>query len=239
MEILAIVPARSGSKGLPGKNILPLDGHPLIAYSIAAGIKTPRISRVICSTDSPEIAKIAIQYGAEAPFIRPSELAQDTSNDYEVFHHALTWLKKNEGYKPDIVVQLRPTSPIRFIENIQNAIESLITFTEIDSVRAVAEPLTTPYKMWTMNSQQILSPLLELKDNSEPYNTARQELPEVWAQTGNFEVIRYKTIITKKSMTGEKIFGLKINQDTYIDIDTLNSFLIAEFVMKNINCIKP
>ena len=239
MEILAIIPARAGTKGLPGKNILPLNGHPLIAYSIAAGLKTPEITRVICSTDSIEIAKVARDYGAETPFLRPSQIAQDYSNDIEAFSHALEWLEDNEDYVPDIVVQLRPTSPIRLVSDIQNAIHSLANDLSIDSVRAVSEPLTTPYKMWTMNKEEILDPFLSLQGNLEPYNSARQELPEIWAQTGTLEVIRTSTIKHKKSMTGDKILGLKIDSDTYVDIDTLNSFLLAELVLKNTNCVRP
>jgi CMP-N,N'-diacetyllegionaminic acid synthase len=239
MEILAIIPARGGSKGLLGKNIIPLDGHPLIAYSIAAGLDTPEITRVICSTDSNKIAKIARKYGAETPFMRPPELAQDSSNDIETFLHALEWLKDNENYMPDIVIQLRPTSPIRFKSDIQKAINLLIGHPDVDSIRAVSEPLTTPYKMWTMGDNKALHPLLSLSGNHEPYNTARQDLPEIWAQTGTLEVIRYATIMNKKSMTGDKIFGLKIDQEAYIDIDTLNSFLLAELVLKKIDCIKP
>ena len=239
MEILAIIPARSGSKGLPGKNILPLNGHPLIAYSVAAALQAPEITRVICSTDSNDIAEIARDYGAETPFIRPGFIAQDLSTDIETFSHALDWLKSNEGYIPDLVVQLRPTSPVRFVTDIQRAIESLINHPDCDSIRAVSEPVTTPYKMWTMTNEEILHPLLSLVGNLEPYNSPRQGLPEIWAQTGTLEVIRSTTIMYKKSMTGDKILGLKIDPDTYIDIDTLNSFLLAELVMKNSNCVKP
>ncbi len=239
MEILAIIPARGGSKGLPGKNILQLNGHPLLAYSVAAGIQTPEITRVICSTDSEDIAKVARNYGAEVPFMRPSELAQDNSNDLEAFVHALDWLRESEGYVPDYVVQLRPTSPIRFVSDIQSAITSILADSEIDSVRAVSDPITTPYKMWTIDNNHYLIPLLNLVGVTDPYNTARQELPEIWAQTGTLEVIRTSTIINKRSMTGNKIYGLKIDPETYIDIDTLNSFLLAEVVMNKINCIKP
>ena len=239
MEILAIIPARGGSKGLPGKNILPLNGHPLLAYSVAAGLQTPEITRVICSTDSEDIAKVARDYGAEIPFMRPSEIAQDHSNDLEAFVHALDWLRDSEGYVPDYVIQLRPTSPIRFISDIQSAITSIIAHSEIDSVRAVSDPVTTPYKMWTIDKNDYLTPLLTLAGVTDPYNTARQKLPEIWAQTGTLEVIRTSTIMNKKSMTGDKIYGLKIDPETYIDIDTLNSFLLAEVVMNKINCIKP
>ena len=128
MKIITVIPARGGSKGLPGKNILPLNGYPLLAYSVAAGLQTPEITRVICSTDSEDIAKVARDYGAEIPFMRPSEIAQDHSNDLETFDHVLDWLKDSEGYVPDYVVQLRPTSPIRFISDIQSAITSLIAF---------------------------------------------------------------------------------------------------------------
>jgi CMP-N,N'-diacetyllegionaminic acid synthase len=239
MEILAIVPARGGSKGLPNKNILPLNGHPLLAYSVVAGLKTPEITRVICSTDSDDIAKIALEYGAEVPFMRPSELARDHSNDFDTFYHALKWLEKNDNYVPDIVIQLRPTSPIRFMSDIQNAISFLINNTRIDSVRAVSEPATTPYKMWNMGQDNLLLPLLTLPGNIEPFNTARQDLPEVWSQTGALEVIRTTTILNKGSMTGDNIFGLKVDPTTYVDIDTLNSLLLAEIVMKDIECIKP
>jgi CMP-N,N'-diacetyllegionaminic acid synthase len=239
LGILAIIPARGGSKGLPNKNILPLNGHPLIAYSIAAGIKTPEITRVICSTDSEEIANIALKYGAEIPLLRPSVLAEDHSNDFETFFHMLNWLEDNEGYIPDYVVQLRPTSPIRHIEDIRNAIKSIASNIEIDSVRAVSEPNTTPYKMWTMKKDGYLLPLLKLSKNPEPYNSARQVLPEIWAQTGSIEVIRRSTIIKKHSMTGDKIYSQKVSTNTYVDIDTLNDILLAEIVMNKINCVRP
>jgi len=239
MEVLAIIPARGGSKGLPNKNILPLNGHPLISYSIASGLKTPDITRVICSTDSLDIAKIASIYGAEVPFIRPSEFAQDDSNDYEVFAHSLEWLKSNENYVPDLVVQLRPTSPIRFVDDIQNAIRIIANNSNIDSIRAVSEPVTTPYKMWTIDKSGFLEPLLNIDGNNEPYNTARQLLPEVWAQTGSLEVVRISTIVNKKSMTGHNIFPLKVDPVTYVDIDTLNSFKLAESIINEIDCITP
>ncbi len=112
-EILALIPARGGSKGIPHKNIRSFAGYPLIAWSIAAGLQANSVSRVLVSTDDEEIASVARDYGADAPFLRPSELAQDRTTDLPVFEHALKWLEDIEGYKPDIVIQLRPTSPIR------------------------------------------------------------------------------------------------------------------------------
>ena len=134
-EVLAIIPARGGSKSIPRKNIRTFAGYPLIAYSIAAGLEAESISRVIVSTDDEEIAEIAKNYGAEIPFIRPEGLSRDDTPDLPVFQHALEWLKSNENYQPQIVVQLRPTSPFRRKEHINQAVWCLVERPEADSVR--------------------------------------------------------------------------------------------------------
>jgi CMP-N,N'-diacetyllegionaminic acid synthase len=238
-EILAIVPARSGSKGVPGKNIRLLNRHPLLAYSVAAGACAPSISRVICSTDSEEIGKIAVMYGAEVPFLRPVELSLDNSLDIDAFIWCLNWLEKKEGYIPDLVVQLRPTSPIRFLCDLENSIRSLIESPLTDSVRSVGIPPVNPYKIWTIDELGFLSPLLSLKGVAEPYNSPRQELPETWAQTGSIEVIRTEVILSKKSMTGERILPYILNKDIWIDIDSETSLMMAEKIIQNVDCIKP
>src|SRR5215217_5248674 len=112
-EILALIPARGGSKGIPRKNIRHFAGYPLIAWSIAAAKQSEFIMRVIVSTDDEVIAAMARECGAETPFLRPAEFAQDKTTDLPVFEHALNWLGENEGYHPEMVIQLRPTSPIR------------------------------------------------------------------------------------------------------------------------------
>ena len=112
-EVLAIVPARGGSKSIPKKNIRPFAGHPLLTYSIAAGLQASLVDRVIVSTDDEETAEIARQYGAEVPFLRPAELALDSTPDLPVFEHALSWLEREEAYVPEWIVQLRPTTPVR------------------------------------------------------------------------------------------------------------------------------
>lgn len=239
MEILCIVPARGGSKGLPNKNILPLNGHPLLAYSIAAGLQTPEITRVVCSTDCEDILDIAKNYGADVPFLRPPHLAQDNSRDVGAFLHALEWLQDHEGYVPDLVVNLRPTSPIRFIEDIQRAISLVVSDRRIDSVRSVCQPSTPPYKMWRKDDSNLMTPLLELENDPEPYNSARQELPQVWAQNGAIEVIRAETILKQKSMSGLTIAGLEMEDDKYSDIDTLVDFRKAEVMMSGVNCVSP
>ena len=125
-NIVAIIPARSGSKSLVDKNIKPLSGHPLIAYSIAAARMSTKIDRVVVSTNSQEYAGIAKQYGAEVPFIRPDEFSTDTATDKDFLIHAMNWLKENEGSVPEYWAHLRPTTPLRNIENIDNAIDAAI-----------------------------------------------------------------------------------------------------------------
>lgn len=236
-EILAIIPARGGSKGLPGKNTKLLAGYPLIAYSIKAALDSSLISRIIVSTDSPKIAEIALAFGAEVPFIRPTRYALDLSTDLEVFVHALEWLKKNENYSPDLVVQLRPTSPIRFLSDIHDSIEKLQN-SSADSLRFVTEAFHTPYKMWQINEDQYIKPLLRTEQNPEPYNQPRQNLPVVYWQTGTLDVIKTKTITENHSMSGRKILPYIIEQKFAVDIDDLSSFERAEHAIQNYNCIK-
>jgi CMP-N,N'-diacetyllegionaminic acid synthase len=239
MRVLAIIPARKGSKGIKNKNIQMVNGHPLIAYSISAAVQSKKVNRIICSTDSKKIATIARKYGAETPFIRPNKYAKDLSTDLEVFTHCLNWLKKNENYTPNLVVHLRPTSPVRFLKDIDKGLRIMKKKINIDSIRSVSEPLTTPYKMWKKKSDGNLEPILTLKNNKEPYNTARQLLPKIFAQTGTLDIVRIGTILKKKSMTGDTIYPLFINIDHYVDIDTIRSLRIAENLIKTSNCIKP
>ena len=238
-DVLAIIPARGGSKGLPGKNILPLAGHPLIAYSIKAALDSPGITRVIVSTDSEEIAEVARQYGAEVPFIRPDEYAQDHSLDIDAFAHALLWLQENEGYTPDQVVQLRPTSPIRYVDDIENCIQKLAQHPEADSLRVVTPSFHTPYKMWRLDEAgTYLNPVLTLENTPDPYNQPRQSLPTVYWQIGTLDVIRPQTVLTKKSMSGERILSYVVDQEQAIDIDDLASFQRAEAYLAAHDCIK-
>ncbi len=220
-EILALIPARGGSKGIPRKNIRSFAGYPLIAWSIAAGLQANSVSRVIVSTDDEEIAAVARQYGAETPFMRPHELAQDRTNDLPVFEHALKWLEDIEGYKPEIVVQLRPTSPIRPKDCVDVAVRILIENPDADSIRGVVPAGQNPHKMWRFNGyDKPLRPLLEVEGISEPYNAPRQILPPVYWQTGHIDVIRTSTITRKHSLTGSVVYPLVIDARYTVDIDT-------------------
>ena len=222
LEILAIIPARGGSKGIPRKNIRPFAGAPLIAYSIAAARRSQRVTRTIVSTDDEEIAAVAREYGAETPFLRPAELARDDTTDYPVFAHALDWLSEHEAYQPDIVVQLRPTSPVRPIPCVDEAIRMLLDHPEADSVRGVVPASENPYKMWRLEpSSGVMKPLLGVEGISEAYNAPRQRLPEVYWQTGHIDAIRVRTIREKHSLSGDVIMGLVIDPKFSVDIDTL------------------
>jgi YrbI family 3-deoxy-D-manno-octulosonate 8-phosphate phosphatase len=217
-KVLAIVPARGGSKSIPRKNICPFAGHPLLAYSIAAGLQAKLVDRVIVSTDDEEIADVARQYGAEVPFLRPSELAMDSTPDLPVFEHALLWLEKNEDYIPDVVVQLRPTTPVRPPDCVDRGISILLDHPNADSVRAVIPSGQNPYKMWRIMEDGVMTPLLE-GGIREAYNKPRQELPPTYWQTGHLDVFRRDLIFEEHSMSGKYILPLVIDPKYTVDID--------------------
>ncbi len=241
LKTLAIIPARGGSKGLPNKNILSLAGHPLIAYSIAAAKVSPLIDRVIVTTDSEIIANISKKYGAEIPFLRPEELAGDFTTDIETFQHALAWLKENEGYVPDLVFQLRPTSPIRFLGEIEHCIQMLSENEAAQSVRTITPSPITPYKMWTLPEENgFMRPLLSVEGMDEPFNMPRQKLPKTYWQTGTYDLIRWNVIMEQNSMTGKNILPIVIENEMSIDIDDMTSFVKAEEILRNNpTCIRP
>jgi N-acylneuraminate cytidylyltransferase len=230
-ETLAIIPARGGSKSIPRKNIRLFAGHPLIAYSIAAGLAAKTVDRVMISTDDEEIAEIACRYGAEVPFLRPVEFAQDQTPDLPVFIHALEWLAQYKGYRPDLVVQLRPTSPLRRVSHIDGAVSRLLETPQADSVRTVCVPFQNPFKMWRIDEQGFMQPLVQT-EYAEPYNMPRQALPEVFWQTGYVDAARAETILVKNSMTGVNILPLVIDPSEWIDIDSPDDWRRAERLLE-------
>ncbi len=229
-EVLAIVPARGGSKSIPRKNVQLFLGHPLLAYSIAAGLQAESVSRVIVSTDDDGIAETARHYGVEVPFMRPSELAQDETRDLPVFQHALNWMAKQENYKPDFVVQLRPTSPLRPPDLVDRAVDILRTKKQADSVRGIVPSGQNPHKMWWISAEGSMQPLLKVKGLDEPYNTPRQQLPTTYWQTGHIDAFRTSTIFKKQSMSGDFIFPVLIDSRYAADIDTPSDWRRAEWL---------
>ncbi len=233
-EILALIPARGGSKGIPGKNIRSFAGYPLISYSIKAALESQLVTRVIVSTDDEEIAAVARDFGAETPFLRPDEISGDSTTDLPVFRHALDWLKREQKFTPDVIVQLRPTSPIRPRGCVDEAIQRLLEHPQADSVRGVVAAGQNPYKMWTIDqASKHMKPLLDCDGIPEAYNAPRQNLPDVYWQTGHIDAIRYQTIMVKRSMSGDMILPILIDPIFTVDIDSMLDWHQAEWLVFN------
>ncbi|MCB0959436.1 MAG: acylneuraminate cytidylyltransferase family protein [Acidimicrobiales bacterium] len=225
MEVLAIIPARAGSKGLPGKNVRPFHGKPLLAWSVEAGLRATSVTRVVLSTDSEEYAAVGRAAGAEVPFLRPPELAEDDVRDLPVFEHALRTLEEQDGYVPDLVVHLRPTSPIRPDGLIDEAVERLGNRPDADSLRAVSPAPHTPYKMWRIDDDTLVA----VADSGVPeqHDAPRQALPPTYVHTGILDVIRTRTITELGSMSGRTIVALLLPSELDVDIDDEEGFRIA------------
>lgn len=216
-EILALIPARGGSKSIPRKNVMVVAGRPLIAYSIQHGLCAPSITRTLVSTDDPEIAAIAREYGAEVPFLRPRCLAGDFSTDLEVFRHALDWLREHQGYEPELVVHLRPTTPVRSVSLIESAILMMLAVPEADCLRSVSLAEQTPYKMWKLDGRS-LRPVVEDPGLPDAHSLPRQALPLAYAQNGYLDIVRPHTVLELGSMSGRHVLPL-IMEDKVHDLD--------------------
>jgi YrbI family 3-deoxy-D-manno-octulosonate 8-phosphate phosphatase len=228
-EILALIPARGGSKGIPRKNIRLFAGQPLIAYSIAAGLQAKGVTRVIVTTDDEEIAEVARGCGAETPFLRPTELAQDGTLDLPVFQHALNWLAQHEDYHPQAVVHLRPTTPIRPPDLVDRSVSLLLAHPEADSVRGITPAHQNPFKMWLMDEEdKPIHPLMTIPGIDEPYNSPRQVLPKAYTHTGLIDTIRPATILEINSMSGRIILPVLFDPAYDADLDTLEDWKHAE-----------
>ena len=230
-KVLAVVPARGGSKGLPGKNLRELLGHPLIAYSIKAGLDANYVDKVVVSTDDEGIAETGRAYGAEVPFLRPADLAADQSTDLEFWLHALDYLAREEDYVPEYVVQLRPTSPVRPTGLIDECVRKLHE-ADADSLRVVTPAPATPYKMWEVDEKSDrMTPLLQLASVPEPQNQARQTLPQVYWQIGTLDVIRTAVITERHRLSGEAVVPFILDTTYAVDIDTLADFNRAASIL--------
>ena len=221
MNIIAIIPARSGSKGIIDKNIKIYKKYPLIYHSINIAKKCKYINEIIVSTDSEEYKQIAEKYGAIVPYIRPKSISDDLSTDYEFVKYHLDWCKLNNKKIPDLLVQLRPTYPNRNISHLNNSIEIMIkNYNDYDSLRSVIKFEKSPFKMYLIN-ENTLEPLFnEINNIREPYNKCRQILPQTYLHNGYIDIIKSSTIINKKTITGDKIYPYLMDTKEDCDIDT-------------------
>ena len=230
LKILCVIPARSGSKGIPDKNIKLFKGKPLISWSIEQAKKSKYNMRIIVSTDSEDYANISKQYGAECPFIRPKNISKDNSTDYELFNHCIDWLASNEKYEPDIILQLRPTQPCRKVDDIDKCLNIFLkNLEEYDSLRTVVEIEKSPFKMYTIDDEnQMLKPLFrKIEGITEPYNQGRQFLPKSYLHNGYIDIFK-STIIKYRTISGNNIYPYVMNKNDTIDIDTLDDWKKAE-----------
>lgn len=227
IKILTIIPARSGSKGIKNKNIKELNGKPLLAYSIeqAKNSKYAKNMKIIVSTDSNDYAKIAEQYGAEIPFLRPMNISQDLSTDQEFIKHAL----ENLGdYQPDIILQLRPTQPYRKIKDIDNCLDIFIkNRNKYDSLRTVNKNTKSPYKMYRIENNNLIPLFDKIEELNEPYNQCRQILPVTYIHNGYIDIIN-ADIIKNNTISGKNIYPYVIEDEDILDIDNEKDWKKAE-----------
>ena len=220
-EVLALIPARCGSKALPDKNIRLFRGVPLLGHSVRHACEARTVTRTIVSTDSPRYAEVARGCGAEVPFLRPAEIAGDLSSDLEVFQHALEWLRREEGYEPAICVHLRPTYPVRRVSDIDAIVQLLLDHSELDAVRSVAPAPCTPFKMWFRADSGLLTPVVATATRGA-HSLPRQQLPTVYLQNACIDAVRSRVIREQDSMTGDRVFGYVMQ--AHDDIDTEEDF---------------
>lgn len=224
-EVIAIVPARSGSKSVPHKNIRMFAGKPLMAHSIQQALDSRAVSRVILSTDSEEYAEIGRQYGAQTPFLRPPEISGDTATDLQCFDHALRWLAANEGKVPRLIVHIRPTSPNRLPSDIARAVRLMDENPGWDSLRSVVPSPDTPFKMWYRGDDGVLRQVVEC-GIKEAHSSPRQYLPRTYLPNGNVDVIRSRVILEQGLVAGNTV-GSMLMEGLH-DIDTADQFDQAE-----------
>ena len=226
MRTVAFVFARGGSKGVPRKNVRLLDGRPLIAHSIAVGLATPGVETVIVSTDDAEIAEVARAHGAEVPFIRPAELAQDTSPEWLAWRHAVTWFEAERGAF-DCFVSLPATSPFRAVEDVTACIDRIGKDPETDVVITVAEASRSPYfNMVRLDERQHA----EIVIPSGIGIARRQDVPPVYDITTVAYAARPQFILTADRLFPGRVGSLLVAHHHAADIDTEFDFRLAEAI---------
>jgi CMP-N,N'-diacetyllegionaminic acid synthase len=232
MQVLAIIGARSGSKGLPGKNVRPLLGRPLLSWAISTAKSCRGVHRVLLSTDSEEYAAVGREYGAETPFLRPDEHATDTAIELGYIRHALQWLAANQGYRPDLVVRICPTAPLVRAEDIDRCIELVAGDPQADSAIIMTPAREHPRKVVKIapDGTHVVSYVTERGLDVAPSN--RQSYAEAYNRQSLPIVSRWTTVVDQGSQTGSVVRFHVIPQETALDIDTDFDFRIVETLLR-------
>lgn len=232
-NILGVIPARGGSKGIPGKNIYPLNGKPLINYSIETALQAKMLTKCIVSTDSEEIAKVARDAGAEVPFTRPASLASDSSLSVDVMKHALITMDKLDGKLYTHLVMLQPTTPFRTAKDIDKSVELLLA-DDCDSVMTLVDVKHNhPARMYTINDGMLSNVMAE----GVPMRP-RQELPKVYIRSGDIYACKRELLFEKNVMIGSKCVPLVISSERAVNIDTMEDLLLTEYYLKNLEAVE-
>lgn len=227
-NVIALIPARSGSKGVPHKNIKSLGGHPLIEWSIKGCLKSRLIDRVIVSTDSPAYAELAIKLGAEAPFLRPAEIAGDRSTDYDFVLHALDWFN-DHGEEPKFLVHIRPTTPYRSPALIDAAIEAFWNKPRATALRSVHEMSESAYKTFEITTANLLKRLGADSTALDAANNARQQFPATYQANGYVDVLSSQFVRSHALIHGDWV--IPFITPAVVEVDTEDDFAHLEFLL--------
>jgi CMP-N-acetylneuraminic acid synthetase len=226
-RVLGVIPARGGSKGVPGKNIRPLGGKPLLAHTVAAALDCSSLADVVVSTDDVEIQEIAVQYGAQAPFLRPADLATDSALAIPTIQHAVQEMEGRSGGPYDIVVMLQPTTPFRSSADITTALENLQGSDADGIISVVAVGNWHPLKMKRLEDNQLLD-----YESWPVENPPRQSLPPVYIVNGAIYATRRNVFMNRGTFRGEHCLGYVMPEERSVNIDVEADFVLAEYYLK-------
>lgn len=228
-KVVAIIPARSGSKGVPGKNVRDLGGHPLIDWSIKACLKSEIIERVIVSTDSQDYAELAVGLGAEVPFLRPTEISGDRSTDYDFILHALNWFASVES-EPELLVHIRPTTPYRLPVLIDQAIEAFLEEPKATALRSVHQMSESAYKSFEISLSGLLRQICTDNTAIDSANNARQTYPDTYSANGYVDILSSRFIRSSGLLHGNGVTSFIT--PPVVEVDTEEDFAFLEFMLE-------
>jgi CMP-N-acetylneuraminic acid synthetase len=228
MSVLAVIPARGGSKGIPRKNIHPLRGKPLIAWTIEEALAVPEISRLICSTDDPEIAEIAESYGCDVPFLRPASLAGDTVSGIAVLLHAIEFCR-SQGENYDLLLNLQCTSPLRRATDIREALQLFVADEQAVNMVSVCQAEHSPFWMYTLDRSGRMKPLLTTENSGE----RRQELPSTYRLNGALYLAKIESFIRTQSFKEPAPRAYIMPVERSVDVDEQRDLQFIEFLLEN------